>query len=52
MCYSPVIITEVTFALRTAQKERPADSVSNRLPKEHGEHGAECWLRLHISYFL
>ena len=41
---------EVTFDLRTVQKAKPAGSVCNRLPNEHGEHGAECWLRLHISY--
>ena len=52
MCYSPVIITKVTLALRAAQKARQAGSVSNRLPNEHGEHGAECWLRLNISVFL
>ena len=37
---------------RSAQKARPAGSVSNGLPNEHGEHGAQSWLRLHISFFL
>ena len=52
MCYSPVIIKKVTFALRTAQKARPSGSVSNRLPNEQGEHGADCWLRFQFSFFL
>ena len=51
MCYSPVIIMKITFALRAVQKARPAGSVSNRLPNEHGEHGAECWLRFNFPFF-
>ena len=43
---------ESKFCFAAAQKARPAGSVSYRLQNEHGEHGAECWLRLNISVFL